>query len=102
MILVRKQTMDGFLTDRTLPHYQPFANPMARFRRRQLLQLLLTYECARPFLQRTVFFAVILTFQRPFSDSLKGRRRRPFLFMLLLAGRSRLPHQRPLPTYLHF
>lgn len=36
---------------------------MAGFRRQLLLWLLFTYGCARPFLQRTVIFAVILTFQ---------------------------------------
>ena len=53
------------LRDGTLSRHQPFANPMARFGGRQLFWLLVTNEGARPFLLRTVIFAIVLSFQRP-------------------------------------
>ena len=95
--------MDVSLSNGTLSCHQPFASPMIGFRRWQLLWLPFTYGCNHPFLQRTVLFAVVLAFQCPFSDGFGGWRQRPLLLLLLLlASCSRLPHQHPLPTCLHF
>ena len=73
MILVCKQPTDGALNDGALPRHQPFTNPMARFGGDGCFGCLsLTGGGVRPFLVRTIIFAVIFSFQRPLSDNLGG------------------------------